>query len=300
MSAQVGGSTADAAEMPLTAHLSELRSRLIKSLGAVGVGMVLGWVAYPALFELIRRPFDDVVAQAQASGRNVTLAFTGVADPFVTQFKVAALAGVIMTCPVWLYQLWRFITPGLHANERRWAVGFAALASPLFLAGVALAYVFLPRGIGVLLGFTPANVANIVSVDRYLSFFVRMLLVFGVGFLFPLVIIGLNFAGLLSAARLLSWWRGLVLGIVVFAAVATPTGDPVNLSLLAVPLLLLIAAAVAVCWLNDRRRARRAGREPRWNDDEASPLPTDPVPADSLTQTGPDPRNAPSPGGRPR
>lgn len=266
--------------MPLREHLAELRSRLLKSLLAIGLGMIAGWAAYSRLFAVMRRPFDEVVAAARLDGQQVTLAFTGVADAFVMQFKVAAVAGVLLASPIWLYQLWRFVTPGLHSNERRWAVGFAAVASPLFFAGLWLAYLFLPSGLDVLLGFTPENVANIISVDRYVSFFIRMLLVFAVGFLLPVLVVGLNLAGVLRATRLFSWWRGIVLGIVVFAAVATPTGDPVNLSLLAVPLLVLFALSVAICWLHDRRLARSGVSEPTWDDDQPSqlPQPADPQP----------------------
>jgi sec-independent protein translocase protein TatC len=260
--------------MPLVDHLQELRQRLVRSLLAIALAMVIGWVAYDTLFALIRAPFDVVLAQAKEQGRDMTLAFTGVVDPFVMQLKVAAVAGILMASPVWLYQLWRFITPGLHRNERRWALGFALVATPLFLAGAALAYVFLPRGLGILLGFTPENIENIISVDRYLSFFLRMLLVFGLGFLLPLLVVALNAAGVLPAARLRSWWRWIVMGVVVFAAMATPTGDPFNLMLLALPLLALMALAWVACWANDRRRARRAAREPQWADDEASPLDT--------------------------
>ncbi len=258
--------------MPLVDHLRELRRRLVISLLAIAVGMTIGWIFYDPIFALIRAPFDDVVAQAQAAGRDVTLAFTGVVDPFVMKLKVAAMVGVVLASPVWLYQLWRFITPGLHRNERRWALAFVAVATPLFLTGVALAYFFLPRGLGVLLGFTPESIENIISVERYLSFFLRMLLVFGLGFLIPLLVVALNFVGILPAAKLRAWWRWIVMGVVVFAAIATPTGDPFNLALLAVPLLLLVGLAGLVCALNDRRRARRAAAQPQWGDDETSDL----------------------------
>jgi sec-independent protein translocase protein TatC len=258
--------------MPLVDHLRELRSRLFKSLLAIAVGMVVGWVFYDEIFAFIRAPFDTVVEEAAASGRDVTLAFTGVADPFVMQLKVAGVTGVLLASPVWLYQLWRFVTPGLHRNERRWALGFAAVATPLFLAGASLAYTFLPRGLDILLGFTPESIENIISVDRYLSFFLRMLLVFGFGFLLPLLVVALNFAGVLSAAQLRSWWRWIVMGIVLFSAMATPTGDPFNLMLLVLPLVALMALAWGICWLNDRRRARRSAAEPQWGDDETSPL----------------------------
>jgi sec-independent protein translocase protein TatC len=258
--------------MPLSDHLRELRSRLAKSLVAIGLGMVVGWVFYDQVFSFIRAPFDTVVAEAAAQGRDVTLAFTGVVDPFVMQMKVAAVAGVLLASPFWLYQLWRFVTPGLHSHERRWALGFVAVATPLFLAGAALAYSVLPKGLDILLGFTPENIENIVSVDRYLSFFLRMLLVFGVGFLLPVLMVALNFAGVLSSAQLRAWWRWIVMGIVVFAALATPTGDPFNLALLALPLVGLMLIAWLVMWVNDRRRARRQAHAPQWDDDETSPL----------------------------
>jgi sec-independent protein translocase protein TatC len=275
------------AAMPLTEHLRELRSRLVKAGIAIAIGMVVGWIYYDQLFAWLSAPFSGAVEQARAEGRQVTLALTGVADPFVLQMQIAAMAGIVLSSPVWLYQLWRFITPGLHRHERRWAFAFVAVATPLFLAGVALAYAVLPLGLQVLLGFTPDNVENIVAVDRYLSFFLRTVLVFGVGFLVPLMLVLLNFAGVLPGRRLLSWWRWIILAVMLFAAVATPTGDPINLMLLAGPILVLVAIAVGVCLLNDRRRARRRAQDPdavdygALDDDEASPIDLEPSPVDA-------------------
>lgn len=270
------------APMPLTEHLRELRSRLVKSGLAIVIGMVVGWIYYDALFTWLSAPFESVVEQARTDGREVTLALTGVADPFVLQMQVAAVAGLVLSAPVWLYQLWRFVTPGLHRHERRWAIGFAAVATPLFAAGVMLAYTVLPFGLQILFGFTPEGVENIVSVDRYLSFFIRTILVFGVGFLIPLLLVLLNFAGVLTGRKLVSWWRWIIVIVLVFSAVATPTGDPINLMLLAVPILLLVAVAVGVCVLNDRRRARRnpAVDYSTLDDDEISPLDEEPSPLD--------------------
>ena len=273
--------------MPLSDHLRELRSRLSKSLLAIFLGMIVGWMYYDELFNLIRAPFDAVVAEAEASGRDMTLAFTGVADPFVMQLKVAGVAGLLLASPVWLYQLWRFLVPGLKGNERRWGLAFAAVATPLFLAGAYLAYTVMPLGLEILLGFTPEQVENIISVDKYLSFFLRMMVVFGIGFLLPLFVVALNFAGVLSAARLRSWWRWIVMGVVVFAALATPTGDPFNLAVLALPLLALMGLAWMVAWLNDRRRARKASKEPEWDDDETSPLDEEPSPIADQDETAP-------------
>lgn len=264
--------------MPLTGHLRELRSRLVKSAIAIALGMVVGWVYYSQIFAWLSQPFNSVIEQARSEGRDVTLALTGVADPFVLQLQIAAVAGLVFSSPVWLYQLWRFITPGLHRHEKRWSVAFVAVAVPLFGAGVFLAYKVLPLGLQILFGFTPDNVENIVSVDKYLSFFIRTILIFGAGFLAPLILVSLNFAGILPGRKLLSWWRWIIFITCLFAAVATPTGDPINLLLLAVPVLILLAIAVMICLLNDRRRGRkrRASGEIDYDeldDDEISPLP---------------------------
>jgi len=260
--------------MPLVEHLRELRSRMVKATLAIILGMVVGWIYYDAIFAWLSAPFEAVVEQARAEGREITLALTGVADPFVLQLQIAAVTGLLLSSPVWLYQLWRFVTPGLRRHEKRWAIGFVVVAVPLFASGVMLAYIVLPYGLEILFGFTPQNVENIVSVDRYLSFFIRMVIVFGVGFLAPLMLVLLNFAGVLTGKRLLSWWRWIIFATFIFAAVATPTGDPINMLLLAGPILALMCIAIGVCLANDRRRARRGQVDyDEWDDDEASPLP---------------------------
>lgn len=268
------GSRRGQGEMSLPEHLSELRGRLIKSALAIVLATVLAWYFYPEIFAFISRPINQVIAEAQAQGRTVQVVVLGVAEPFVLQMKVSAICGVILAAPVWIYQLWRFVTPGLHRNERRIALTFAAVATPLFLAGAALAYVVLPKGLSILFGFTPENVGNYVEVSKYLSFLIRMVLVFGIGFLAPVFIVALNFAGVLSGERLRRAWRFIIFGVFLFAAVATPTGDPINLLILAVPILLLVGASIGICVINDRRRAK-ASPEPDYSslsDDEASPL----------------------------
>jgi len=223
--------------MLLVDHLRELRSRLVKASLAIIAGMVVGWIYYDAIFAWLAAPFETVVNQARAEGRDITLALTGVADPFVLQLQISAVTGLLLSSPVWLYQLWRFVTPGLRR------------------------------------GFTPQNVENIVAVDRYLSFFIRMVLVFGVGFLAPLMLVLLNFAGILTGKKLLSWWRWIIFIVFIFSAVATPTGDPINMLLLAGPILLLMTLAILICLANDKRRARKAGTAyDEWDDDETSPL----------------------------
>lgn len=257
--------------MPLGDHLRELRNRLVRSLLAVTAGSIVAWLYYPQIFEVISQPFIGVVQQAQAEGRNVQLALTGVTDPFVLQLQVAVVAGIVLSSPVWIYQTWRFVTPGLHRNERRWSLIIVATATPLFIAGAALAYFFMPNALTFLLGFTPQSVSNIVDVDRYVSFFLNTIIVFGIGFLLPLFALMLNLAGVLPAKRLIGAWRWILLGIFVFAAVATPDGNPFTMTMLAVPIMVLLTVVMAIAWLHDRRkRVRTEAIDLR--DDEASEI----------------------------
>lgn len=260
--------------MPLMEHLRELRARILKSVIAITVGAVVGWVYYSEIFAFIVAPLEAVADSFADRGLTVELTLTSVTSPFTLQLKVAALAGVALASPVWIYQIWAFITPALHRHERRYAFAFLFTAVPLFLAGMGVALWVLPKGLELLIGFTPESVSNLLPVDTYLSFLVRTMLVFGVGFLVPIFVVALNFAGILSAEAIRRSWRWTVLIVFLFSAIATPTGDPISMMLLAGPMLLLIMIAFGVCLLNDRRRARNSS-EPDYDsldDDEASPI----------------------------
>ena len=261
-----------AAAMPLIEHLRELRRRLVISAFAIAIGMVPGWIYYDQVFAFLRAPFDKTV---EGLGPGIGMVLPGVMDPFSLQLQIAAYCAVILSSPVWLSQLWGFITPGLKRRERVWTYAFVSAAVPLGLAGIALAYYSLPVGLQLLLGFTPENVQNLISVDKYIEFVVKMSLAFAVGFLSPLVMVMLNLAGTLSAARIRSWWRGIIILVMVFAAVATPTGDPFNMMLLGAPILVLVFIAWGFAALNDLRRRKHRSAEPEWDDDEASPLDED-------------------------
>lgn len=263
--------------MTLTEHLRELRHRMIVSAVAVAVGAVVGWVFYDEIFSFLRHPADVAVAELQAQGQNVGISVIGgIGSAFGLQLKIAGYVGLVLASPVWLYQLWRFVTPGLRRHERRWAFGFLAAAIPLFLLGILFAYWALPKGIGVLLGFTPDKTNNLVPLDDYLTFVLRMCLFFGLGFLLPLLLVLLNAAGVLPARVMWRRWREVVFGTWLFAAIATPTGDIFNLSLLAVPIMTLIFVAMGIASLNDRRRGRAGSEQDEWDDDETSPLDTTP------------------------
>jgi sec-independent protein translocase protein TatC len=281
----------DEGRMPLMAHLRELRGRLVKSFAVVALGAVVGWVFYQPIFDVLSAPVAEFVEEAEDSGRDVKLVLAGIADAFMLQIKVAAITGVVIASPVWIYQIWAFITPGLHRHERRWAFAFVAVAVPLFLGGVYLAYWVLPMGLDILFGFTPEDVSNYVAVNAYLNFLLRMVIVFGIGFLVPIFIVALNLAGILPAKKLMASWRWTVLGTFLFAAIATPTGDPINFMLLAVPILFLIGFAFAFAWVHDRAKARRHPEQDydSLDDDEASPLEAPEHlagPADSDTPAG--------------
>ena len=257
-----------AGSMTLGAHLSELRTRLSRAVIAIVAMTGVAWAFYPRLFDIIKAPIEGVVFEAQAQGLDVRLVLTGVTDPFLLQLQVSAVAGLILATPVWSYQVWRFIAPGLHRHERTWAYAFAAMAAPLFIAGALTAYYVMPFGLALLFGFTPEGVGNYVPVNRYLAFFLRLILVFGFGYLTPVLLLLLNAAGIVSGRALARWWRIILLSVLAFAAIATPTGDPFNMLLLAGPMLLIIFTAVGLAVLNDRRRDRRRAAE-----EEADPLP---------------------------
>ena len=238
--------------MTLIEHFSELRKRLVRSAIALLVCTVAVWNQFETLFSLIRRPYDSV----QGIGSNAILALTGVTSGFSLQLKVSLAAAVVLSSPIWIYQIWRFVSPGLKRNERRWAYSFTAVAVPLFSAGVALAYFVMPRMLDILFTFTPTDVLNVTSVESYLSFFLHLVLFFGIGFLLPLILVALNFAGVLSGGRLRGAWRWLILGSFVFGAVATPNGDPLAMTFVALPMIGLSIIAVGIALLNDRRRER--------------------------------------------
>jgi sec-independent protein translocase protein TatC len=238
--------------MPLVEHLRELRRRLVISVLVITVAFIPAWLHYADIFAYLKLPLDGLLSDT------VKLQLSNITDPFTLQIQVSLVTALVATSPIWLFQIWRFVTPGLHKHERRWAYFFIFTATPLAFLGAAMAYWTLPISLQLLIGFTPESVTNLIAVDKYFEFVFRMILVFAVGFLSPLFFILLNFAGLLSAATIRSWWRIVIMIVLVFAAVATPTGDPVTMSLVASPILVLMVLAWVVAAVNDWRR-RRAG-----------------------------------------
>jgi sec-independent protein translocase protein TatC len=277
--------------MTLLEHLRELRSRLFKSSLAILAGMIVGWFFSGWVLNFITQPYCDLMAKRGSgpkSGQPVGLSGscaliqTGLTDVFTLRLQIALWIGLILAGPVWLYQLWAFIAPGLHKHERRWAYVFAGLAAPLFAAGAVLAYVVVAKGLAFLLQFTPGNVSTLLEVSGYVKFITNFMLLFGVAFEFPLVVILFNLAGIASARRLLGWWRIAVFVFFAFSAVTVPTADPFGMTAMGLCLTALYFGAVLFAFINDKRRARAHLVEfGNVDDDEMSPLEYDPDPVEA-------------------
>ena len=259
-------------QMALADHLRELRARMLIIATTLVVGIVVAWFFYEQTFGLLLHPYEAARETLEARGVETQPVISGVATSLLLQLKISALAAVIVTCPIWLYQIWAFIVPGLHPHERRSTKMFAVIAGPLFVAGVGVAYYVLPKGMEVLIGFTPADIQSLIEFDKYLSFLIRMMLVFGVAFEIPLFVVMLNLAGIVSGRTLGAYRPWIVLGTFVFAAVATPSTDPFSMIFLAVPMSVLFLLSELVARAVDRRRARSGGRLAMLDDDERSEL----------------------------
>lgn len=266
--------------MPLADHLRELRNRLAKAMLAIVVITTVAAFFYNDIINIITKPvldsvgcsqtFEQLANSHQKTQQCAQITINGLLTPFTLALKVSLMAGVVLASPIWLYQLWAFVAPGLHRHERKYAYAFVGTGAPLFLGGAYFAYRVLPTTAKVLIGFTPNGVNNLLPLDDLLDLVLRMVLVFGLSFELPLLLIMLNLTGILTGQRMLGWWRGMIMGITVFAAVATPSTDPLTMLALAGPIWILYFGAVAFSLLNDRRKRRRDAEGP--DDDEASDL----------------------------
>lgn len=240
--------------MPLREHLVELRRRLFKSALGIGAGAVVGWFVYDWLFQKLQEPLREVAAER---GIPANINFSQIASSFNLHVKLAVYLGIVVACPIWLYQLWAFITPGLTTKERRYSLLFAGVASVLFIGGVGLAWLVLPNAVEFFAAFAPEETSLLLSADEYFTFVTRIILAFGIAFVLPLLLVGLNLAGLVSAVTLAKGWRIAVFTCFLFAAIASPAPDAGSMLALAFPMVALYVVALGVAWLVDRRRARR-------------------------------------------
>jgi sec-independent protein translocase protein TatC len=267
--------------MPLADHLRELRNRLAKALLAIVVVTVVAAFFYNDIINFLTKPildsigcdqsFSELARSSDAGRKCAQITINGLLAPFTLALQVSLTAGVVLASPVWLYQLWAFVAPGLHKHEKKYAYAFVLTGAPLFIGGAFFAYEVLPTTAKVLIDFTPnGSITNLLPLDDLLQLVTRMVIVFGLSFELPLLLVMLNLTGALTGRRMLGWWRAMILGITLFAAIATPSTDPLSMLALAGPIWVLYFAAVAFSLLNDRRRRRREGTGPA--DDEASEL----------------------------
>lgn len=252
--------------MSLADHLRELRWRLIASMVAILVGMIASAFFNDFLLGIVLHPLFVAEEALKVTAPNLDLRFTlaDVINPFMLRLKVAAVAGVLLTAPFWLYQAWAYIAPALIAKEKKYTLMFLGSAVPLFLFGVVVAYLVWPQAIIVMLQFTPTDtvvIENLLAIDNALSFMLRLMLVFGVGFLVPVFVVTANLIGLVKASQLKKARPVVVFLSFVFGAAATPGGDPFSMMALAIPMSVLFLIAEAICHGNDKRRAKREARE---------------------------------------
>jgi sec-independent protein translocase protein TatC len=261
--------------MTLTEHLVELRGRVVISVLAVIVMTIVAYIFHGHLLHWLEQPYCQLPDKDRAFGARCQLYATGVLEPFTITLKLSLYAGVLGSSPIWLYQIWRFITPGLYSHERRYATAFVGASMVLFAMGGLFAWLTLNKGLSFLLGFANGGVVSLLLFNNYLSFVVAMVLIFAVSFELPLAVVMLNLVGILSSARLRRSWRGVIFGIFAFAAVATPSQDPFTMSALAIPMCVLYGIAVAIATVHDRRLARRPALYPDLSDDELSSIDDD-------------------------
>lgn len=252
--------------MPLRSHLREARNRLFISLAALLVTTIAAAFAY--------RPFlDYLVRLVQSAGGQVN--FQTAVAPLDIAIKVSLWMGVVLASPIILWQIWAFIVPGLEKKEKRISLAFIGASIPLFVGGVALGVLVIPHALNFFFGLAPDGALKQINITDFLPFIIRLSLAFGVAMILPVMMVGLNLIGILPARAIIKHWRITVFLIAVFAAVAAPGGDAMSMVILAGPMLALFALATGLCFVFDRRKAKRQAREAEKNDqtaDTALPL----------------------------
>ncbi|MBB3044756.1 twin-arginine translocase subunit TatC [Nocardioides sp. LMS-CY] len=255
--------------MALSDHFRELRARILRVFLTLVVVFVVALFFFDPLFDFVYGPYEDAVAKLP---EGTSLATTsGAGGGLMLYLKLCGFTALLVTSPVWLYQIWAFILPGLHPSERRWTRIFMAVAVPLFFIGVVLGFLTLPKGLEVLIGLNPDPITNLVDFNEYLQFFTRTLLVFGLAFEIPVFVVMLNRAGVVKGKTLARYRPWIIVGIFVFAAVATPSTDPFTMTFMAVPMVLLYFVSEVMARVHDRRKAERRPFKD-LSPDEASPL----------------------------
>jgi len=241
--------------MPLLDHLRELRNRVVKVAVAILVGAGLSWAFYNRIWAFVQRPYCQAVTYCKTNVVGHSLILNGVMDGFYLHLKVAIICGAILTCPIWLYQLWAFVAPGMYAKEKRWTYTFLGTAVPLFGLGCYFAYLAMSRGLNFFIGMS-GGLTNLFTADTYLGYWIAMILGFGLCFEVPLFLVMLNLVRVVTHERFRKWRRMILFMVFVFAGIASPSPDPLTMLLLGGVVAVLVEVAEVLIYLNDRRYAR--------------------------------------------
>ncbi|WP_150952971.1 twin-arginine translocase subunit TatC [Microbacterium testaceum] len=244
--------------MPLLSHLSELRKRVTIAAVAIIVAGIVGFAFSDAVIAAAAEPVAHVTGPSLTS-----LNFTRIGEAFDLRFKIALAIGIVLAAPVWLYQIWAFLVPGLTRRERRIGVAFVGTAVPLFAGGVAFGWLVVPQIVHLLAGFAPAGSTTMLTASQYFDFLLKLVVGVGVAFVSPLAVIALNAVGVLSAASIIRGWRVALIVIVIFSATVTPPSDLMSMLIIALPLCGLYVGSALWAWAHDRRAARRVAAASR-------------------------------------
>jgi sec-independent protein translocase protein TatC len=240
--------------MSIGQHLVELRKRLMIAGIGVVAGTIGGWFLSALVWDGLRAP----ILVLESAHHEASINYPSITSAWDVRFQVAIMLGILISSPLWLYQIFAFLVPGLNGRERKYIFGFFFTAVPLFLVGAGVGWLVLPRLVNLMVSFVPGQDTSIIDASYYLDFTIKLILATGIAFVLPVFLVLLNFIGILSAKGILKGWRWAVLAIVVFTAIATPAADPLSMLLLAVPMVVLYFAAWLVSALHDRAVARRS------------------------------------------
>ena len=239
--------------MTLWEHLAELRSRIVKCVLAIVIGSVVGWVIYSQLLDFLLRPLYDLQP-------DTTLIATSPLDGFAIRIQLSVYVGIAIAMPVLLWQIWRFVTPGLYPKEKKYAVPFVVSALLLFLMGAAIAYLTLNPALKFLIDIGGSDIKPLYTPNNYVKLILFMMLAFGAGFEFPVLLVALEIAGIITPRQLSGWRRQAIVVIVIVAAVITPSGDPISMLALAIPMYIFYEASIVIGWAFNRRKRKKAAK----------------------------------------
>ncbi len=254
----------DAHRMTLVEHLEELRKRVVISVFALLVGFIIAWIISPQVVRFLTGYYRQAlvelygVKRIEAENISTKLTQTALLEGFSLRLTIAGYGGLVLALPVMLWQLWRFITPGLHRKEKQYAIPFIFSSMALFGLGVWLCLLTLPKAIEFLLEIGGTELQPLVSAEPFLSLIVKIMIAFGISFQFPVLLVFLQMAGLVRPITLLRGWRHAIVGITIFAAVITPSQDPFSLLAMTIPMVFLYFGAILIGWLLTKARRRQA------------------------------------------